>query len=138
MPKKSKEETVTSLVSVWKPRLLLDQWAVMPTIKETTEDQPYDKTLATVEVIPRYTDARMEIYPQFWLENSGAQRAAIVHELLHIPLHQIREALAQAVKKGLISEKRKDDLVEGVVEYITKVLVKAYSRNKKPSGGYVI
>lgn len=133
MPK-SKEDQVAAIVAKWKPRLLLDGWAVIPSLERESKAGNGQQWLAAMDVNRRYTDARLTIYPDFWKDNKATQTVTLVHELLHIPTNAVREELSKLVSLGKLSEKRKDELVEQLVEYMAKVVYRAYTRSSKKKG----
>lgn len=139
-PTKKQRAAVCRIVDKWKPRLLLDGWAVILVFAEEQGDSSDIKTdtLATMVTNSRYTEGRLTIYPAFFRESSEAQQACIIHELIHIRTEPLRLVLEQAANKRLISKKRAIDISEDNTEYITKLQWKSYFRNKKKVKDWVL
>lgn len=134
MNKKQMQEWVNKQVAKWKPRLLLNNWAVTVTMADEDIDVSEDVSFqATMQVNSVYTDSIMTIYPALFNKPTGYKQSTVVHELLHIPVHPINQALNQAVKKGVISDKKRQELVEGLTEYIAKLMFVAYTKRTQQS-----
>ena len=141
MANKVQQERVSKWVTKWKDRLLLDGWGI--TVQYKAEDQQGERsdtevTLTAAEVVVdhRYREARIIIYPVFFTRPIGYQRSTIVHEIMHIATDPVKMALDAANRRGVITDKRRDDVLEGVTEYFTKVLFRAYARTNKSLDNY--
>lgn len=126
MATKRQQARVSAWVSTWKKKLFLDNWAVLVTYKE--KDSIYKRTdgvaipiCAEIATDPRYTEAYLVIYPTFFTKPVGYQRMTVIHELTHIITHRVREALNTAVRKGAITCRTADDVLEGLTEHIARI-----------------
>lgn len=123
-----REQVVINLLDKWKPRLLLDHWAIMTHFAEDDLDMESNyEVLARVVVNSTYTEAKITVYPCFFKQPKGNQATTIIHELCHLHTERIRTAL----RTSKISEKQKVDLVESLTESIAKMFAKTYSRGRK-------
>jgi hypothetical protein len=130
------EAKISRLLNRWKPRLMLDNWAILTEFadedrKETAEG---DHLLAQIVTNPVYTEARITIYPIFFKEPYGQQVSTLVHELCHIHTHNVRGSLDTLAKHKLMSQKHANEISEAVTEQMSKMLIRSYKRGKKSIG----
>jgi hypothetical protein len=142
MATKTQQLRINKWVAKWKSRLLLDSWSVTVEYKDDDwKDARSDGDVAVVSaeivVDQRYHEARLLIYPVLFTRPLSYQQSTVAHELLHIATDEIRDVLISAARKNIISIKRRDDLAEGLTEYVTKIMFRAY-KVAKPEGNYHI
>jgi hypothetical protein len=142
MANKRERDRINGWIAKWKPRLLLDNWGIQVEYKgEDSDGKRSDGeavlTAAEIVVDHRYKEARILVYPMLFTRPVAYQHSTIVHEMLHIATDELRTALSAGVRKGAISAKSRDDLSEGITEYVTKVMFRAY-RVTKPTDSYHI
>jgi hypothetical protein len=133
MATKAQQERAIKWVVQWKDRLLLDSWAVTTFFADEDRAQATGsetKIAAEIIVDSRYNEARMTLYPNLFKRPAAYQESTIVHELLHIVTDASREAMGQAVRKGGLTERKKEDINEALTEHFTKIIFKSYKRNK--------
>ncbi len=134
MPK-TRDKFVTDILNVWKPRLLLQGWAVSYEFKE--KDHPTSKdmdTFATISINSKYTEAKINIYPAFWKKPIAYRKSTLIHEMAHMATEAVRDALIKAMNKKVITTEMMETLSEGITEYIAKIMVVAYTRKRKAKG----
>lgn len=120
-------------IEKWKKRLLLDSWSVITTFSnedKVTQESVY--THGTMNVNLKYKEGRMTIFPVILEDPLESQKATIIHELLHLHLEPLSVILWKAEKKGVLSEKRRWEIIEELTELMTKIIWKAYNKDRKP------
>lgn len=131
-----KEARIEKLLSRWKPRLMLDNWAIL--IEYADANKPATDagtTLAEIVVNPTYTEARITIYPVFFTEPYGQQVSSLVHELCHLHTHKLQTILNTLVKHKLMTAKAATETHEAFTEQLSKMIIRSYKRGKK-NGNY--
>ena len=125
MATKIQQEKVTRWVEKWKVRMLLTHWSVLINFADEAKDS---SKFVVADMTPnaRYTDAVLRIYPGFWKEPANQQQAIIVHELAHNITDSVNDQLIRLVDKKLLSDTRRQDILEGVTEHLSKVMYRAY------------
>ena len=129
MATKVQQERVNRWISKWKSKLLLDRWAIV--VEYVAADPEYTRSDGTVahayaeiSVDTRYREAALKIYPVLFRKPVGHQQATLLHEIIHIITNDVKTALDAAVRKGAISARNRDDVLEGITEDITKIILK--------------
>lgn len=134
MATKRQKERVNCWIAKWRIRLLLVHWSVTVSYSEEDKKGSGDNPLslyAEIVVDSRYNEARMLLYPNLFKKPIAYQESTILHELLHINTNTLKEALEVMERKAAITARKREDILEGITEYVTKLLYKAYNRNKK-------
>jgi hypothetical protein len=134
VPNKLEKRTdwVRREVALWKERLLLNHWSIHVTM--TDKDAPNlgtNITQAEVTVNARYLEARLRVFPALFTLPLNYRRLTIIHELCHLPAEEMREVLYVAAERGLVTQKRADDVAERVVEHMAKAVYAAYCKSGK-------
>lgn len=129
---KQKLELVNRWLSRWKPRLLLDKWAVMSKLAE--KDPPARGGLmdmAYITVDTTNSEAWLEVCPRLWNESREYQEASTVHELAHIHTEPVRKLLDKAIRAGAIDKAEAKDQLEDLTNSIAKIVWAAHKRRPK-------
>lgn len=125
MTKATRVVQIGRWISKWKRRMLLDNWGVSILLEPAAKKESGDThTVAAINIAPRYTDAKLHVYPPLWDECLEYQENTIVHELGHIITNKARLAL---FKYGC-PKAELDDIIEEMTEHFTKAITKAYKR----------
>ena len=132
--RKSKEQKTDEWIAWWKPRLLLDKWAVIPSHKDKditpADDEYIDHIQAQNTIDLANSECHLVTFPILWNDNEeGYQHMTIGHELAHIHTQLVAELLDKAVAKRLIKRKDANRLLEDLTTTIAKIaLVNAKKR----------
>lgn len=124
MKPRSRERYTDKLIAWWKPRLLLDKWAIIPKDSDEREkDRDGDPTVATNLIDPTNSESWLTTHPRFWEESEDYQDMTIGHELAHIHTLPVKIALDKAAAKRVISQKEAKDILEDLTNTIAKIVV---------------
>jgi hypothetical protein len=120
---------IAGWIKKWKARLLLSEWAIV--VEFAPQPHPSDVgtgvTVATADPTHRYTTLNLTIYPGFFEFDAEQQEQTIVHELIHAPASHTKALITRRVMRRRVTQDEADDVNERLVEYMTKVVLRAYS-----------
>ncbi len=134
MPSNKNLEKVSRWLSRWKPRLLLDKWAVMPSMEDkdpASKDGFVDMVVITVDT--NNSEAWLRFYPRLWKESAEYQEMSTIHELAHIHTDHVRILLDKAVKAGVIDKQEVKEKIEDLTNTVAKIVYKVYQKKKSSS-----
>lgn len=92
------------LVQRWCPKLYLDEWRVRVTFPKHQQKWERGITNCDIHVDTTYLEARMRIYPSWFLAPSEERELMIIHELCHIHTAELADA-AHALLEGRLQTK---------------------------------
>lgn len=129
-PTAKQRRQIARWIKRWQARLLLSEWAVV--VEFAPDPHPTDtpgaaRTVATADPTHRYTTLNLVIYPAFFEHDEGQQEQTIVHELIHAPASHTKALITRRVMRRRVTQDEADDVNERLVEYMTKVVLRAYS-----------
>lgn len=122
---------LVKLISKWKPRLFLTEWAIHLKIAE--QDLPSEDgtiTLAVVNADPVYLNAVVTVFPAWTKLDAESQEDAIVHELNHCLIQEVYDAAAKLFEGGVVTKDDMHERIERLTQRVTNVALMGW-RTKK-------
>jgi len=129
---RQKTDLIWRWIGRWKPRLLLDKWAVIPKLDDhdpVRKDGVVDMAGSVVD--QTNSECWLSVYPRLWKESKEYQEMTIIHEMAHIHTDPVRDLLMKSVKDGTLDKKDVTDKVEDLTNSIAKIVYLAYRRTKR-------
>ena len=120
--RKERRALIEGIVSRWRERLLLDHWSFDVIL---LRERPGDTAIARVTLNERYSDAVIEIHPDFWTHTPETQSRVLLHELAHALTNRIA-TLGRRGKKRLLNDDELTDAEENLTEHIANIVWDAY------------
>lgn len=115
-PRRDKKARIRAIILKWRERLNVAEWSFVVTFEK--KSMPSDPgTAACIIPAERYSDARVQIFPEFWAEPRITQERTLVHELSHVPLNRVANLLERLKK---LSDVATGDVIEDTFEKFTE------------------
>ncbi len=128
-------------VTLWKARLLMDQWRVYLEYRDHYDAEPgeevaddRDSPLAHTEARYAYSKMTIAIYPNFMMQEPVEQEKTIVHEMIHGLLDGMNELINLGQDGKLVTYDHFHAVVEQATEHLATVMMRVRAWPERLSG----
>jgi len=118
-PSKRRRDAVTEHIKEIQATLLLTNWTV--SVEYPTESDE-EGAVARINTNNNYSEAAIELYPEFWELSQIDRYFTLVHEMTHILTARIHEHCLHLYAGVLVTRREIDATLELLTQHVARVI----------------